>query len=107
MARRVGPDPVVWSCSDLPYGFGGATLRGVCGASGVIGKVGQKDPSISPQQFLQDFNPMFRKGEELLAPYATELPQPEPGHARILLINNSSLPFTEAGRTRSGSCTRP
>jgi hypothetical protein len=54
------------------------------------------DLGITPQQFLQDFNPMFRKGEEVLAPYVTELPQPESGHARILLINNSSLAFTEA-----------
>lgn len=53
------------------------------------------DLGITPQQFLQDCNPMFQKGEELIAPYATELPQPEPGHARILLINNSSLPFTD------------
>ena len=54
------------------------------------------DLGTTPQGFLQDYNPMFRKGEDVLAPYATELPQPEPGHARILLINNSSLPFTEA-----------
>jgi hypothetical protein len=54
------------------------------------------DLGITPQQFLQDYNPMYRRGEELLARYVTELPQPEPGHARILLINNSSLPFTEA-----------
>lgn len=53
------------------------------------------DLGITPQQFLQDYNPMFRKGEEVLVPYVTELPQPEPGHARILLINNSSLAFTE------------
>jgi hypothetical protein len=54
------------------------------------------DPGITPQQFLRDHNPMYRRGEELLARYVTELPQPEPGHARILLINNSSLPFIEA-----------
>lgn len=53
------------------------------------------DLGITPQQFLGDFNPMFRKGAELLTRYVTELPQPENGHARILLINNSSLPFTE------------
>ena len=53
------------------------------------------DQGITPQQFLQDFNPMYRKGEELLGRYVTELPQPAEGHARILLINNSSLPFTE------------
>jgi hypothetical protein len=48
--------------------------------------------------FLNDFNPMYRRGEELLGRYSTELPQPAEGHARILLVNNSTLPFTE-GRT--------
>lgn len=41
---------------------------------------------------------MYRKGEELLAGYVTELPRLGEGHSRILLINNSSLPHT-AGRT--------
>jgi len=54
------------------------------------------DLGITPQQFLNDFNPMYRRGEELLGGYVTELPQPAEGHSRILLINNSSLPFTEA-----------
>lgn len=53
------------------------------------------DAGITPRQFLREFNPMYRRGEELLARYTTELPQPGEGHARILLINNSSLPFTE------------
>lgn len=39
---------------------------------------------------------MYKKGEELLGGYVTELPQPVEGHSRILLVNNSSLPFTEA-----------
>jgi hypothetical protein len=51
---------------------------------------------ITPQQFLHDFNPMYRKGEDLLGRYVTELPQPHDGHSRILLVNNSSLPFAEA-----------
>jgi len=42
------------------------------------------DLGITPQAFLQDFR------------YVTELPQPEDGHSRILLINNSSLSFTQA-----------
>ncbi len=54
------------------------------------------DLGIEPKQFLDEFNPMYRKGEELLARYVTELPQPKEGHARILLINNSSLPYTDA-----------
>lgn len=54
------------------------------------------DLGITPQQFLQDWNPMYRKGEDLLGRYTTELPQPQDGHSRLLLVNNSSLPFTEA-----------
>jgi hypothetical protein len=54
------------------------------------------DLGITPQQFLQEYNPMYRRGEEMLGRYTTELPQPQPGRACILLINNSSLPFTEA-----------
>jgi hypothetical protein len=53
------------------------------------------DLGITPRQFLQDRNPMYRHNEELLARYVTELPQPAEGHARIVLLNNSSLPFTE------------
>ena len=60
------------------------------------------DLGITPQQFLNVFNPMYRKGEELLGRYVTELPQPAEGHARILLINNSSLPFTEDGANPLG-----
>jgi hypothetical protein len=44
---------------------------------------------------LQEYNPMYRRGEELLGRYVTELPQPAGGHARMLLVNNSSPPFTE------------
>lgn len=54
------------------------------------------DLGITPQQFLTEFNPMYKKGEELLGQYVTELPQPTEGHSRIVLINNSSLPFAEA-----------
>jgi len=54
------------------------------------------DLGITPTKFLQDWNPMYRKGEDLMGRYTTELPQPVVGHSRILLVNNSSLPFTEA-----------
>jgi hypothetical protein len=54
------------------------------------------DLGITPEQFLHDFNPMYKKGEELLGRYVTELPQPAEGHSRLLVINNSSLPFTAA-----------
>jgi hypothetical protein len=60
------------------------------------------DLGITPQQFLEEFNPMYRRGEELLGRYVTELPQPAEGHARMLLINNSSLPFTDGGANSLG-----
>ena len=53
------------------------------------------DLDITPQQFLNDFNPMYKKGEEMLSRYVTELPQPAKDHSRILVVNNSFLPFTE------------
>jgi hypothetical protein len=53
------------------------------------------DLDVTPQQFLDEYNPMYRRGEELLGRYVTELPPPPEGHARILVVNNSSLPFTE------------
>ena len=54
------------------------------------------DLGLTPQQFLEEFNPMYRRGEELLDRYVTELPQAPDGHFRIVFVNNSSLPFTEA-----------
>ena len=54
------------------------------------------DLGITPEKFLHDFNPMYKKGEELLGRYTTELPQPDKGHSSILFVNNSSLCFTEA-----------
>jgi hypothetical protein len=54
------------------------------------------DLGITPTQFLQDFNPMYNKGEDFLGRYVTELPQPLDGLSRILLVNNSSLPFTDS-----------
>jgi hypothetical protein len=54
------------------------------------------DLGITPQQFLREFNPMYRQGEEMLSRYVTELPEAHPGHSRILLINNSSLPFVDS-----------
>ena len=54
------------------------------------------DLGIEPRRFLDEYNPMYRQGEELLAGYVTELPEPTAGHSRILLINNSCLPFDEA-----------
>jgi hypothetical protein len=53
------------------------------------------DLGLTPQQFLDDYNPMYRPGEEMLGGYTTEIPPPAVGHSRIVLINNSSLPFID------------
>lgn len=53
------------------------------------------DLGMTPKQFLKDFNSMYRRGEDQLARYVTELPQPQQGYSRIVLIDNSSLPFEE------------
>lgn len=60
------------------------------------------DLGITPQQFLDDYNPMYRRGEELLSRYVTELPAASEGQARIVVINNSSMPFTEARQNPLG-----
>jgi hypothetical protein len=54
------------------------------------------DRGIEPQRFLAELNPMLKDGEAALSGYITELPQPEVGRFRILLVNNSSLPFTRS-----------
>lgn len=58
------------------------------------------DLGVSPLRFLDEHNPMFIEGEQRLDGYITELPQPPDGGSRIVFINNSRLPFTEA-RTNS------
>lgn len=53
------------------------------------------DLGYTPRQFLDEFNPMYRPGEERLAPYITVLSDPPAGHSRLLLVNNSMLPYAE------------
>jgi hypothetical protein len=60
------------------------------------------DRGLTPEQFLSDLNPMFHRGNEALSSYITELPPQAAGHSRILLINNSRLPFTDAGTNPLG-----
>jgi hypothetical protein len=60
------------------------------------------DLGMEPKRFLDEFNPMYRRGEAFLARYVTELPAPAEGHSHILLINNSSLPYSEPLRNPLG-----
>lgn len=60
------------------------------------------DLGIEPAQFLNDYNPMYRKGEEMLNRYVTVVPEAEIGHFRIALINNSTLPYSSDGTNPLG-----
>ncbi|MGL6073815.1 MAG: hypothetical protein ACRC8S_06600 [Fimbriiglobus sp.] len=60
------------------------------------------DLGLSPEQFLKTHNPMYKAGEDLVARYVTELPHPVEGHSRIVVINNSSLPFEDGGNNSLG-----
>ena len=60
------------------------------------------DVGITPNQFLIEYNPMFKHGEEKLLPYAIELPQPQPGHSTIVLVNNCSLEYSASGSNPLG-----
>ena len=60
------------------------------------------DLGRTPREFLAEFNPMFRSGEDRLAGYVTEVPEALSGHARIVLVNNSSRPYTPGGTDSLG-----
>ncbi len=52
---------------------------------------------ITPAAFLEDYNPMYEKGLELLAPYTTHVSEFDITRYQLLIINNScnNLPAEE------------
>lgn len=54
------------------------------------------DLGLSPQEFMAQHNPMFQAGHGLLQPYTTSVPCFSQSDYRILCINNSSAPFSQA-----------
>jgi hypothetical protein len=48
------------------------------------------DLGLSPTEFMEQHNPMFRAGQELLRPYVTSVRCFSPGQFQILALNNSS-----------------
>jgi hypothetical protein len=50
---------------------------------------------LTPAEFLDQHNPMFGAGEELLAPYTTPVACFTSASNEILLINNSAAPLSE------------
>jgi hypothetical protein len=51
---------------------------------------------LSPQDYLDRFNPMLKVHESRLEKYITKLACFDVSKSHLLLINNSTLPFTEA-----------
>jgi hypothetical protein len=45
---------------------------------------------LTPDKFLEEFNPMYEKGLELLAPFTTQISEFDPSFFQILIVNNSS-----------------
>jgi len=45
---------------------------------------------LSPLQFLEEFNPMYHKGMQHLAPYVMPVAEYDSNHFHILVVNNSS-----------------
>jgi hypothetical protein len=60
------------------------------------------DRGITPDIFLEEYNPMFEKGLELLKPYTTKLTEFDTSYFQILVINNSSCAYTENGSSLLG-----
>jgi hypothetical protein len=69
------------------------------------------DLGLSPIEFLQQHNPMFAKGQELLEPYITRHTDWHEDRPRIVLINNSHAahpnPVFTAGVMHGASILRP
>lgn len=57
---------------------------------------------ITPDEFLEEFNPMYEKGLEKLAPFVTQVREFDESSFQILIINNSSNPLSEGNRKWQG-----
>lgn len=55
------------------------------------------DMGITPQEFMDQHNPMFVAGEKLLAGHIHPLSEFDESQFQIVLINNSRLPFVPGG----------
>ncbi len=62
-----------------------------------------RDLGLTPEEFLERHNPMFRAGQELLAPYTIRIPCFSPVNYQIVLINNSSAPYSAHGAAWQGT----
>ena len=61
-----------------------------------------RDMQITPAEFLEQHNPMFGPGAELLRPYVTRVEGFSNEAAQVLLINNSAAAMSEDKTTWQG-----
>lgn len=54
------------------------------------------DMGLTPNQFLEDHNPMYEEGNELLTPVTTRLTAFNPQYFQLVIVNNSSAPVDPA-----------
>lgn len=62
---------------------------------------------ITPDAFLADFNPMYEKGLEKLAPFITRLGKFDKTSFQILVINNSSQAYSVNNKSWCGVLHAP
>jgi hypothetical protein len=55
------------------------------------------DCGLTPKEFMERHNPMFRAGSDILRPYVTRVECFAKADYQIVFINNSSAPYTGAG----------
>ena len=60
------------------------------------------DRGLTPTAFLEQYNPMFTLGEQLLEPYRTVVRCFSHRHFQVLLINNSVSPYSADGTSWQG-----
>lgn len=58
---------------------------------------------LTPNEFMVQYNPMFKAGYELLRPYTTRIPCFSPSDFQIVCVNNSSAPFSSDGSAWQGT----
>ncbi|MGE3313904.1 MAG: hypothetical protein AB7O26_02225 [Planctomycetaceae bacterium] len=61
------------------------------------------DLGLTPDRLLEQHNPMFGRGEEMLRPYTTCVECFSNQSHQILLVNNSSAPYTSNGSAWQGT----
>jgi hypothetical protein len=63
---------------------------------------GACDRDMTPREFLDRHNPMYRAGRQTLEEYTTEVEGLNPAHYQVLFINNSSVPYEQRRRGMLG-----